>query len=312
MTLFLLRRLGSGVVLVVVVTAITALLMFSSGNNIARNILGVTATQAQVTQRAHELGLDQAPLIQYFNWFSGAIRGDLGRSFLNGAPVVEALSNRVPVTLSIVIGAVFFTAVLSLLLGVLAAVRRGWIDRLVQVFNVVGGALPTFWVGLVLVELFALNLRIFPATGYTPPTVDPGQWAVGLVLPVAALVIGALGAASIVRSSVIDVLRLDFVRTLRAHGLSEREILFRHVLRNASGPFLTIISLQFIGLMGGAVVIERVFAIPGMGLLATQATQTGDVPTVLGVVTVAVIVIVIVNLIVDILNGWLNPKARLQ
>lgn len=312
MTLFLLRRLGAGLVLIVIVTALTALFIYSGGTDIARNILGNTATDEQVRLRASELGLDRPPLEQYFNWFVAAVQGDLGKSYFNSEPVLQALSNRVPVTLSLVIGAVVFTAILSALLGVLAAVRRGWIDRVVQIFNVVAGALPTFWVGLVLVSIFAIQLGWFPATGYTPPAVDPVKWILGLVLPITALVIGSLGAAAIVRSSVIDILRLDFVRTLRAHGLTRQQVLFRHVLRNAAPPFLTIISLQFIGLMGGAVVIERVFAIPGLGLLATDAAQRGDVPIVLGVVTMTVLVIVVVNLIVDVLNGWLNPKARLH
>lgn len=312
MTIFLIRRLGAGVALVAIVTALTALFIYSGGTDIARNILGNTASEEQVRIRASELGLDRSPVDQYLTWLGGAIQGNLGKSYFNSEPVVQALSNRIPVTLSIVIGAVVFTALISALLGVLAAVRRGWIDRLVQVFNVVAGALPTFWVGLVLVAVFAIQLRWFPATGYTPPAVDPVRWILGLALPVTALVIGSLGAAAIVRSSVIDILRLDFVRTLRAHGLSTTQVLFRHVFRNAAPPFLTIISLQFIGLMGGAVVIERVFAIPGLGLLATDAAQRGDVPIVLGVVTVTVLVIVMVNLIVDLLNGWLNPKARLH
>jgi len=311
MTFFLLRRLISGLALIVIVTALTALFIYGGGTDIARNILGNTATEAQVAQRATELGLDRPPLEQYLAWFGGVLHGDMGKSFYNSESVSQALVNRIPVTLSIVIGAVLFTAIVGALLGVLSAVRRGWIDRVVQVFNVVSGALPTFWVGLVLVSIFAINLKIFPATGYTPPSVDPARWILGLVLPVTALVLGSLGVAAIVRSSVIDVLRLDFVRTLRAHGLSSREVLFKHVLRNAAPPFLTVISMQFIGLMGGAVVIERVFAIPGLGLLATDSTQRGDVPVVLGVVIVSVLVIVIVNLIVDILGGWLNPKARI-
>ncbi|MFB7893612.1 ABC transporter permease [Microbacterium sp. NPDC056044] len=311
MTFFLIRRLTAGLALVVIVTALTALFIYGGGTDIARNIVGNTATEAQVAQRATELGLDRPPIEQYLAWFGGVLHGDMGKSFYNSEPVSQALANRIPVTLSIVIGAVLFTAIVGAFLGVLSAVRRGWIDRVVQVFNVVSGALPTFWVGLVLVAIFAINLKIFPATGYTPPSVDPARWILGLVLPVTALVLGSLGVAAIVRSSVIDVLRLDFVRTLRAHGLSRQEVLYKHVLRNAAPPFLTVISMQFIGLMGGAVVIERVFAIPGLGLLATDSTQRGDVPVVLGVVIVSVLVIVVVNLIVDILSGWLNPKARI-
>lgn len=310
MPLFLLRRLAGGIVLTVAVTAATAMLIFAGGADIARNIAGQNAQPEQISALTEKLGLDRPPLVQYADWFGSAVTGDFGRSFVTNQPVAGALSDRLPATLSILVLAVVLTAVLSALLGALAALRRGWIDRMVQVFNVVGAALPTFWVGLILVLVFSINLGWLPATGFTPITQNPGRWFAGLVLPVIALVIGSLGTAAIVRSSIIDVSRMDFVRTLRAHGLSPSEVLFKHIFRNAAPPFLAIMSMQVIALFGGAVIIERVFAIPGLGTLANNAAQTGDVPMVLGVVTVTVIVIVIVNLLLDLITGWLNPKVR--
>ncbi|MET0887829.1 MAG: ABC transporter permease [Mycetocola sp.] len=310
MPLFLLRRFAGGVVLIVMVTAATAMLIFAGGADIAQNIAGENAPPEQVEALAEELGLDRPALVQYADWLRSAVGGDFGRSFVTNQPVAQALTDRLPATLSILLLAVLLTALLSVALGTIAALRRGWVDRLVQVFNVVASALPTFWVGLILVLVFSINLGWLPATGFTPITQDPRAWLAGLVLPVIALVIGSLGTAAIVRSSIIDVSRMDFVRTLRAHGLSPREVLIRHIFRNAAPPFLAIMSMQVIALFGGAVIIERVFAIPGLGTLANSSAQAGDVPMVLGVVAVTVIVIVIVNLLLDLVTGWLNPKVR--
>lgn len=309
---FLAGRTIDGVVLVFVVTAVTALAVFAGSDNIARNIAGETASPEAVAVTAEKLGLDRPAVVQYFDWVASALTGDFGRSFVTNEPVTQALANRLPATLSILVLAVLLTGILSALLGVLAAVKRGGVDRFVQVFNVVAAAVPSFWVALILVLTLSINLKIFPATGFVPLTEDPWRWFMGLVLPVTALLIGGLGTASIVRSSVIDVMRLDFVRTLRAHGLSRREVLLRHVLRNSAPPFLTIMSMQVIGLFGGAIIIERVFAINGLGTLANSATQAGDVPVILGVVALTVIVIVIVNVVLDVLNSWLNPKVRVQ
>lgn len=312
MTTFLLRRLGSGVVLVLVVTFVTAMAIFANGENIARNLAGQGATAEQIALVAERHGLDRPAVVQYVDWLTSALSGDFGRSFQTSEPVGQALANRLPATLSLLVVAVTLTAILAALLGVVAAVRRGWVDRVVQVFNVIASALPSFWVGITLVGVFAINLAVLPATGFVPISRDPGAWAQSLVLPVTALLVGSLGSAALVRSSVIDVLRLDYVRTLRAHGLSTREVLFRHVLRNAAPPYLSMLSMQVIGLFGGAVVIERVFAINGMGSLANPAAQIGDVPVVLGVVAATVTVIVVVNLALDLANGWLNPKVRVR
>lgn len=312
MLVFLLRRALAGVGLIFAVATITFFLMSLTGGNPARNILGEGATEEQVAAKAAELGLDQPLLVRYFDWMSGAIQGDFGTSWFTNEPVMSSLANKFPVTLSIVIGAILVTAVLSTVLGVTAAVRRGAVDRFVQVFAVLGFALPNFWVALVLVTVFAVALRWFPATGYTPIGTDPGKWFIGLVLPVTALVIGTIASTTQqVRGATIDVLRQDYVRTLRSRGISTTSLLFRHVLRNAAPPALTVLSLQFIGLLGGAIIIEKVFALPGIGSLAVNATTQGDLPQLLGLVVVMVVLVVIVNLLIDLATGWLNPKARL-
>ncbi|MBO9577404.1 MAG: ABC transporter permease [Microbacteriaceae bacterium] len=311
MLLFLTRRLASGVVLIFAAATLTFLLMSLSGGNPARNILGEGATEAQVAAKAAELGLDRPVWERYGDWLAGALHGDFGRSWFTGEPVMTTIATRLPVSLSLVSVAILVTAVLAIVLGMAAAVRRGWIDRFVQIFAVIGFALPNFWVALVLVTVFAVTLRLLPATGYTPIATDPGKWAVGLVLPVIALAIGTIAStAQQVRGATIDILERDFVRTLRARGVRPSSLLFRHVLRNAAGPALTVLSLQFIGLLSGAIVIEKVFALPGLGSMAVTATTQGDLPQILAIVVVMVLLVVVVNLIIDILAGWLNPKAR--
>lgn len=313
MIMFVLRRLVFAVSLVVIATTLTFVLVYRDGSTVARNILGESATRAQVEARAEELGLDRPLLVQLGEWFRGAITGDLGQSYFSTDEVSGVLLSRIPVTLSVVGGAVLVTALVAVALGMLAAVRGGWADRLVQVVSVIGVSLPNFWVGLMLVVAFAVTWRIFPATGYVSPDVSAVGWVASVTLPITALAVGGIAAATQqVRGAMIDVLEADFVRTLRSRGLPDRSILFRHALKNAASPALTVLALQFIGLLGGAIVIEKVFALPGLGTAAVNATLQGDSPVLLGVVAVTVVIVVVVNLAIDLVSGWVNPKVTLQ
>ena len=313
MTTFLIRRLLSGAALVLVVGSLTFLMIGMSGSDPVREILGENATDEQVAQRASELGLDRPLLVRYADWFIRAVQGDFGASWVTNTDVTTMMAQRLPVSLSLVIASTLITAIVSAILGVFAGVRRGGLDRGVQVLAVVGYALPNFWVGVMLVSVFAISLRWLPATGYTPFFTDPRAWALGLILPVTALAIGSIASTTQqVRAATVEVLDEDFVRTLNARGLPPARIVVRHVLRNAAGPALTVLSLQFVGLLAGAVVIERVFALPGLGSLVVSSAITGDLPVVLGVVLVMVVIVVIVNLLLDVLAGWLNPKVRVQ
>lgn len=310
---FILRRLISGAVLLFLISTISYVLLYLGGGDIARRILGQTASAATVADKAHSLGLDRPLLLQYFDWLGHALRGDLGESWFTGQPVTVAITTRVSVTLSLVIGAIVLTALIAVVLGVCAAVRRGWVDRLVQFISVLGFAVPGFLIALGLVVVFALNLRIFKPTGYVNFGDSPSGWLATVTLPVIALAIGSIaGVAQQVRGSVIDALRQDYVRTLRSRGLSANRVIFKHVLRNAGGPALAVLSLQFVGLLGGAVIVEQVFAIPGLGQIAVTATSQGDIPLVMGLVLATAIIVVIVNLVIDLLQGWLNPKVRLS
>jgi peptide/nickel transport system permease protein len=310
---FVLRRIGSGIVLVLVITAVTFVLLRATGQDVARGIVGQTATADQVATKRAELGLDQPVVEQFGKWLEHAARGDFGSSWYSGEPVTSALANRLPVTLSIVLGGLLLSALLSVLLGVAAAVRGGWVDRLVQVIAVVGFAIPSFLVALVLAYYLAVKWQLLPATGYTAFAASPADWLTSIILPSVALAVGAMAAtAQQIRGSMVDIMRMDFVRTLRSRGISSRSLLYRHALRNAAPAGLTVLSLQFIGMVGGAVVVEKVFGLNGIGSLANSAASQGDAPQLLGVVVVMVAIVVLVNLLMDVALGWLNPKVRVQ
>lgn len=305
------RRLGSAVLLTLVVTMATYFLVFSNGPGIARAILGKEATQATVQAKVVELGLDQPVFTQYLHWLGGLLTGSLGRSYFTQEPITTMLATRVPVTASLAVIILVLTAVISILVGVAAAVKGGWIDRVLQFVSVLGAAVPGFIVAILLVLTLAVGLHLLPATGYVSPTVSVTGWLSALVLPVLAVLVGSVGgAAQQFRGAVADVLSQDFVRTLRSRGVAERRIVFVHVLRSAAGPGLTILGLQTIGLLGGVVLIERVFALPGVGDLTVSTALQGDVPAVMGCVLFTIVVVVVVNLLADIAAAWLNPKAR--
>jgi peptide/nickel transport system permease protein len=313
MVSFIFRRLISGVVVLFVVSSLTFFMLYFSATSVARNILGETATQAQVHLKEVELGLDQPLVSRYFSWLGGVLHGDFGVSWFTSQPVVDSILGRLPTTLSIVLVTIVIAAVLATLFGVAAAVRRGWVDRVLQIVSIGASAIPQFVVAIILVTVFAIGLRWFPATGYVPIADSVGGWVASITLPIIALAIGTVAStAQQVRSAVINVLSRDYVRTLRSRGLAPREILFRHVLRGAAPAGLTVLSLQFIGMLGGVVVIEQIFALPGLGFLALQSTTQGDMPVLMGVVVYIVIIVVIVNLLVDLAVGWLNPKARVS
>ncbi|KAF2414903.1 ABC transporter permease [Microbacterium sp. B35-04] len=313
MLAFILRRLLSGVILIAVISFLAFVLLYAAGGDIPRRILGENATADTVAKKAEELGLNRPLLTQYFDWLTSAFTGDLGRSWFTGELVTTSVTNRVAVTLSIVIGATVISAIISVVVGVLAARRGGAVDGTVQVFSLIGFAIPGFLIALFLVLVFAINLGWFKATGYIPLATSVPGWLSSVTLPIIALSIGAIATVTQqVRGSVIDAMSRDYVRTLRSRGLSANSVVYRHVLRNAGGPALAVLAVQFIGLLGGAVIVEQVFAIPGMGQLTVRATTLGDIPVVMALVIVFAIIVVVVNLLIDLAQAALNPKVRLS
>ena len=308
---YIASRILSGVVLVLVVAFVTFAMLFSSSGDIARRLLGESATAETVALKAQELGLDRPLWEQFGTWALSALAGDLGRSWVSGQRVTDAILSRLPVTLSLVVLTVVVTAAIAILLGVIAASRGGWVDSVIQVLSVVALSIPGFLIALGLLLVFSVGLGWFRATGFTPITQSPGDWIGSVTLPVAALSISAIaGVAQQIRGSILDTVNRDFVRTLRSRGLPVKHVLARHVLRNAGGPALTVLGFQFIGLMGGAVFVEQIFALPGIGQLAVNATLSTDIPVVMGVVVITALVVVVGNLLIDLAQAAVNPKAR--
>ncbi|WP_404434658.1 ABC transporter permease [Microbacterium lacus] len=308
---FIIKRFGSGLVLIFVVTAITFFLTSAASIPIAINLAGPNATPEQIAAINADLGLDRPIFEQYVSWLGGALTGDLGTSYFTNEPVVDAMASRLPPTLSIVVVAMLITLLVSVFLGVAAASRRGALDVVIQAISTISYVFPAIILGIVMVFVFAITLRWVPAIGYTPLTESPSDWFASVILPAVVLSIGGIASLSAqIRGSMIDELGKDYVRTLRSRGVAEREILTLHALRNASGPAFTTFSLLFISLFGAALFVEKIFALPGLGTYGFTATIQGDLPVMLGLTLFSVVLVVIVNLIVDLVSGWLNPKAR--
>jgi peptide/nickel transport system permease protein len=296
-----------------VVSALTFVLVSLVPGNAAQAIAGSDASAAQVAALSRQLGLDQPLWTQYWHWLARAVRGDLGTSLVTGQSVTQVLSSRLTVSLTLIIGGTLVAAVVGLALGTWAATRGGALGRLVEAAAVLGLAVPNFWLGLVLIELFAVTVRIFPATGFVPFSQDPGQWALSLVLPVVAIAaVGMTMIAVQTRDSMLEVLRRDFIRVLEANGIPRRSVIGRHALRNAAIPVVTVIGITFVGLLGASVLVESVFALPGLGSGLTTAAAQHDIPVIQGAVLYFTLVVVIVNLLVDVAYGLLNPRVRVR
>lgn len=307
------RRLLVSIPLVVLVSLLTFLLEALAPGDTARTILGENYTPQGYAQLRHALGLDQPVLTQYWHWLTGAVHGDFGVSPISGLDVGNQIATRLGVTLSLIIAATVVAGLLGVALGAASAVRGGALGRAVDVLSLVGLAVPGFWLGFVLVTLFAVAVRLLPATGYVPVGASPVAWARSLILPTVALALAPVALiAKQTRDGMLDALNRDFVHTLRANGASEASIVFRHALRNAAIPVVTVVGLMFVGLLNGTVLVETVFAMPGLGGLAVQSTTQHDLPVIQGVAVTFTVIVVLVNLLVDLAYGWLNPKVRVR
>lgn len=311
MRTLVLRRLAWSVPLALAASVVSFILVAFLPGDAAHSLLGPNATEEQLEYARHDLGLDQPLWAQYWSWLSGAVQGDLGNSLINRQPVAAQLTDRLGPSLSLIIGAVLVATAVGVMLGVRGA-RRGTAGRIVKAGSIIGLALPDFWLGLMLVVLFAVQWSLFPPTGYIPFGEDPAGWLISLVLPVVTLAVPATAViAKQTRDAVSTALDQTFVRTLRAAGVPERSVVYRHALKNAAIPVLTVVGMVFVGALGGTVAVEFIFAIPGLGSTAVQATASHDLPLIQGVVVYFTIIVIAVNLLVDIAYSYLNPRVRL-
>jgi peptide/nickel transport system permease protein len=305
------RRLGLGILLLCIITALSFVLVSLTPGDAAHTILGDFADPGTYQALRHSLGLDEPVYVQWAAWAEKAVQGDLGRSLLNSEPVTHAINARLPVTFSLIAGALLVTLAVGIPLGVFGAVRGGLASRIVDGLTLIAFSLPTFWIGAVLIAIFAVKLRWFPATGYVSPTESPLAWLFGLVLPVVALALHSVAViAKQTREAMLDALSSEHIRMAWATGISPTSIYYRHALRNAAMRLVTIVGLLVVGLMGGTVLVEAVFALPGLGGLAVSATSAHDLPMIQGVVVYFTAVVVVVNLAIDLAYTWLDPRVR--
>jgi len=295
---------------VVVSFGVFALVGLAPGDP-AVELAGQDATAEDVGRVRAELGLDRPLLERYVSWLGDAVTGDLGTSLARRQDVTELVVSRIPPTVSLALFALVLAMLASAVLGTLAALRQGsMLDRGVALFSAAGIALPQFWVGLLLVIVFALNLGWLPATGYVPFSESPGEWFSHLVLP--AIALAWLPAAELtrhVRSATAEVLERDYVLTARAKGLLTPQIVLKHTVRNAGIPVVTVLGTRIAQLLGGTVVIETVFGIRGLGSLTVDSVLARDMPVILGVVAFATAVVLVINFLVDLSYGVIDPRA---
>lgn len=275
-------------------------------------ILGDAGTQEQHDMLRERMGLNEPLYLRYVQWLGRAVQGDLGSSFFNSVSVADAVIQRLPVTMSLTAVSALIAIVVGVAAGIAAALRpRSWVDRLATLGATIGQAIPNFWFGLILVALFAVNLRWFPATGFTPLSASPWDWLRSVTLPAVALGLSASAAiARQVRSAMVGVLQQDYIRAARAQGLSNRRVILKYALTNAMVSVVAVLSFQITALLGGALIVEQVFAINGLGTLAITAVRQQDIPMIQGIVLVMVTLVVIIQLATDVVYGLLNPKAR--
>lgn len=306
------RRLFSVIPLLFIVSVMVFFMIALVPGDPAVRLAGENASEERIEEVREQLGLNDPIIEQYGRWVGDAATGDLGSSLFSNIKVTELIGQRFPTTLSLTFGAVAFALIVGIPAGILAARREGGLaDRAVTLLTTAGVALPSYFLAMLLILFFAIKLSWLPATGYVPLSESVGGWLQSIALPSVAL--GTNGAAVVsrqLRSSMRDVQQQDYVRTARAMGLRSRVVMMKHSLKNAAIPVVSVLGIQVSFLLGGTVIIESVFGIAGIGSLAVSSVFNSDLPVIQGIVVVATLVVIVVNLIVDMLYGYLSPKSR--
>ena len=311
---YLVQRLLTTIPVLLIVSILIFSLIHVAPGDPASFMAGDEARPEQIERIRQKLGLDEPLYKQLGLYYVDIFRGDLGESVFTKFDVTELILQRLEPTVSIAVFAMLLAILISIPSGVLAAWKaNSWVDRAVMVFAVFGFAIPVFWLGFNMIWLFAVKLNWFPVLGYRPVSDGILPWLRSMTLPAATVgIIVAALIARMTRSAMLEVLREDYIRTARAKGLGEFAVLFRHALRNASIPIVTVVGLSMAGLVSGLVITEAVFAIPGMGRLIVDGVTRRDYPIIQGTVLVITVFYVLINLAVDIGYGWLDPKIRYQ
>ena len=311
---FVARRLLVSAPVLVLVSLLSFAVIWLVPGDPAAVFLDASATPQQLAQMRHQLGLDQPFYSQMLAWYERILHGDLGRSILLNRSVTSAIVERLPVTLSLTGLALAFAGLMGVVAGLLAAVRHGhWADQSVMVLALIGLSVPEFWLGLVLIFAFAVRLHWFPAGDFVPISQSFVGWWRSMALPAFTLAAVQMGfIARMTRSSMLEVLHQDFIRTADAKGLPWSIVVTRHGLPNALVPILTVIGIVTGGLLGGAVVVEQVFSLPGVGRLVIGAVLSRDFPVIQGTLLFVALIYLLINLIIDVLYAVVDPRVRLE
>jgi len=313
---YILRRLIQSIIVILIVTVFVfvgmrllpgdPIFMLFSPNQVQN------FTQEEIDQIRHEAGLDKSLVVQYFDWLGNVFKGDLGKSILNKRPISIDLAKRIPVSAHIGILAFLVSIIFGIPFGIISAIRRGTrLDTLVTTLANLGITVPIFWLGIMMIWLFAVHLHWLPVMGYTSPFTDFVLNTKQIIMPVFCESIFAIaGNARLARSSMLEVSRQDYIRTAWAKGLTERRVILKHALKNSLIPIVTMAGMGISGIIGGSVLVEQVFNIPGMGRLAVDSLFQYDYPYVQGITLIMTTAIVVVNLLTDLSYGWLDPRIR--
>ena len=315
---YLIRRVVQAIVVVLLATFLVfGIMHWLPGDPI---LIYVTSdqykqyTQEEIDQLRHEYGLDRPVLVQYADWLGNVFTGDFGKSINRGTTVAEELARALPVTIYYGLVAFVFAHLVGIPLGIICAIRRGkWLDNVITALANIGITVPVFWLGIILIYVFSLKLGWLPVGGYTSPTEDLAMSLKQLIMPAFCLALVPLaGSTRQTRSAMLDVIHQDYMRTAWAKGLRERAVVVRHMIKNGILPVVTLSGMAVPMIIGGAVLVENVFSIPGMGRLATTALFAKDYALVQGVVMLVAIIVVVSNLLVDISYGYLDPRVRVS
>jgi peptide/nickel transport system permease protein len=312
--LLTLRRLLSAIPVLFIVSLISFGLMRLIPGDPAAAIAGIAATPSQIEQLRRDLGLDEPLLMQLLHYYQGLLQGDFGKSLLLGKGVLAATMERLPVTIGLSLYALVLTLLIGVTSGIIAALRQNtWVDQVAMMIAMLGISIPNFFLGLLMIIFFAVQLGWLPSGGYVPFSQDPLGWLRSTTMPAISLALLQAGLlARITRSGMLEVLRQDYVRTARAKGLPERQVILKHALANALIPIVTVVGIIISLLLSGAVVTEALFSLPGMGQLLTQAVLSRDYPMVQGGLLLVTTFLVVVNILVDILYAMIDPRVRYE
>ncbi|WP_119070861.1 ABC transporter permease [Aggregatilinea lenta] len=309
---YIVQRLVFAVFVIVGVTFLAFAIVRGVGGDPARVKLGVTATEENVAAQRERMGLNRPFLVQYGDWLLGVVQGDFGQSLITDQRIGPQLEQRLPATLQLGAAAILIGMLIAFPLGILAALRSGSkVDMAVSLFSQLGMSIPDFWMGILLVLLFSLQFGVLPPSGYTPIDDSFREWLRHLILPAltAGLISGAI-QTRFIRSAMLEVLRANYIQTARAKGLRERTVVVRHAVRAALVNIVTILGLQMTALLSSVVVVEITFAFPGIGWLALNAVLDRDYPLLLATVFVIGVIVTLVNLVIDLLYFFLDPRIE--